>query len=285
MKLTIATNVSNADLPRIKHILPHWLKVFDVYLDELLIVFDKNNLSGRIKDLHKQAYTSAEIYEALDVLKQIDPRVKVIDLDRSEIKPISNVWFKKGAPFRCQNGSPIYPFIYAIHKAKNDFILKCDCDIVFYEAGFVKEAYNQLNAVDIVSPPRNPLPGHVVSSRGFFINRKSLYENKLPIPLGKLSFIQIAARIARRQNIFDSKKSSLFFSLENAINTAIDKRLLTHTQLSKQFGNSMHVISNAEAKDEFIVGVIDSFVNGIWPAKQETFSMDYSKPLWTETTI
>ncbi|MXN91968.1 hypothetical protein GR160_12105 [Flavobacterium sp. Sd200] len=280
MKISIATNISNADLPRIKNIIPHWLEVFDENLGELLLIYDNNELSGRIKQLHKQQYTSEDILGQLNELTKIDPRVKVLNLDYSELEVISRKWFKKGSPVRCQNGSPIYTFLYAIDKAKYDIMLKCDCDIVTYENGFTNEAIKLLDQYDIVSPPRNPLPGHTVSSRGFFINRKKLYGSKLPIVLPKLSLIQIAARIYRRQDIFDSKKYSLYFSLERAINDAIDKGVLTHTQIDKKFGNTLHIISNGEANDPIMTEVVNNFKQGKWPKEQEEFSMDYSKPLW-----
>lgn len=280
MKISIATNISNADLPRIKNIIPHWLEVFNENLGELLLIYDNNELSGRIKQLHKQQYTSDDILAQVHELAKQDPRVKVLNLDYSELETISRKWFKKGSPVRCQNGSPIYTFLYAIDKAQYDIMLKCDCDIVTYENGFTNEAIKLLDQYDIVSPPRNPLPGHTISSRGFFINRKKLFANKLPIELPKLSLLQIAARIYRRQNVFDGKKYSLYFSFERSLNDAIDKGILSHKQIDKKYGNTLHVISNAEANDPFIADVVDNFKQGKWPNEQEEFSMDYSKQLW-----
>ena len=52
-KISISTNVTFQDAPRILKVLPNWIKVFGNSIDEILIVYDKKPIEGRIKELHK----------------------------------------------------------------------------------------------------------------------------------------------------------------------------------------------------------------------------------------
>lgn len=275
-KISISTNVTSQDAPRILKVLPNWLKVFGNNIHEILIVHDKKPIEGRIKELHKNLNKVRYIEFYCDEILGLDKRIRIIDLDYNNSSEILNRWFYGNEkPIRCQAGTPIYAFIYAIEKAQSDFILKVDCDMVFFNNGFVEKiigAYSS-NKFDVgeVSKTGSNNPHKGFSTRSFFVNRKSFYE-KLPMTAHKLDILR---RIHRKFN-----RRPSYLSLEEIIKIEIEKNRFISVVLPVELGYSMHISTIEEMNLPKICKIIEMFGNGLIPPKQISGSENFSIYFW-----
>lgn len=281
MKISISTNVTYQDAPRILKVIPNWLKVFGNNIYEILIVYDKKPIEGRIKELHKnlKSYRSIEFY--FDEIMSLDKRIRVIDLDYNDSSEILNRWFYGNEkPIRCQAGTPIYAFVYAIEKAQSDFILKVDCDMIFFNNGFVGKIIEYLsdNKFDVGEVSKTGLnnPVEDFSTRSFFINRKSFYE-KLPMTAYK---VDIFRRIHRKFN-----NRPYYLSLEEIIKIEIEKQRFIRVILPVEFGYTMHISTIEEMNLPEIHRIIEMFGNGLIPQKQISNSENFSIDFWKDCQI
>lgn len=275
-KLSISTNVTFQDAPRILKVLPNWIKVFGNNIYEILIVYDRKPIEGRIKELHKNLNNDKSVEFYFAEIMDLDKRIRTIDLDYSNSSEILNRWFYGNEkPIRCQAGTPIYAFIYAIEKAQSDFILKVDCDMVFFNNGFVEKIIGDfsINKFDVgeVSKTGSNNPNKGFSTRSFFVNRKSFYE-KLPITAYKLDILR---RIHRKFN-----KRASYLSLEEIITIEIEKNRFSRVVLPVELGYSMHISTIEEMDLIEMSRIIEMFGNGLIPQKQISGSENFSIDFW-----
>ena len=240
-----------------------------------IITYDKEPTEGRISDLHKTSNNIKSIESYFNEIMCLDSRIRIIDLDYDDSTEILNKWFRGNErPIRCQGGTPIYAFIYGIEKAESDLLLKVDCDIVFYNKGFIYKAIEMLQHknFDLVEPPglrSNTSFGF--STRTFFINKKSFY-SKLPIRAHQLDLLR---KIHRKIN-----KRPTFLSLEQMLQIEISNRNISHQIISTEFGNSMHISTLEEMNLPIIKEVIEKFGNGFIPEEQKTNSDNFFIDHW-----
>ena len=275
--IRITTNVTSKDAKRILNVLPNWLKIFGDHIEEILITYDKEPTVGRISDMHKTSDNITSIESYFNEIMRLDSRIRLIDLDYDNSNEILNKWFRGNEkPIRCQGGTPIYAFIYGIEKAESDLLLKVDCDIVFYNKGFISKAIEMLQQknFDLVEPPglrSNTSFGF--STRTFFINKKSFY-SKLPIRAYQLDLLR---KIHRKIN-----KRPTFLSLEQMLQIEISNGNISHQIISTEFGNSMHISTLEEMNLPIIKEVIEKFGNGNIPEQQKTNSDNFVVDHWTK---
>ena len=275
--ISIATNVTSQDLLRIFNVLPNWLKIFGKHILEIVIVYDKRPVEGRIKELHKSAQNIRPIKHSFDDLLKLDPRIRITNLDYKVTKEISGKWFKKNAnPIRCQMGTPIYAFIYAIEETISDIVLKVDCDMVFYNNGFIEKLSNnelikEWDIIEISRTGSTRIQDYKFSTRAFFLNKNSFYK-KLPIPAYKLDFIrQFHRKLINRSD---------YLALEQMIQIEIEKKNIQRSFLDKNLGCCMHICTQEEMQLAEINLIIEMFGKGIIPENQLNDTENFSYKLW-----
>ena len=148
--VSFVTNATLKDAVRLDVFVPHVLAVFDGSIDELIIVIDGLREAGRISRLHQSEAIADTITPTyLEKLKTTDTRIKIINCDYSQVKSISRKWFNQPEVIRCQDGTPIFAFLFGIEQCKNEKIIRSDCDMFFYENGFL-DAIHQDQETDIM---------------------------------------------------------------------------------------------------------------------------------------
>jgi len=277
--LSIVTNVSLYDSSRIKTVLPHWLRVFDKVLYEVVVIFDEILPTGRIAELHKRPDKKKDVLNSLEYLSKMDSRIKPISLDYSKLKDISKKWFQSGNPIRSQGGTPIFPFVFAIELAEKNFILKIDCDVVFYNNGFLDKALILLkeNNFDLIEPPRlfySERP--TISTRAFFINYNILSE-KLPLKAYKTDFIKQIYRLLKRR--------PAYLAFEEILQKEILKGKIKYLLLNEPLGFSMHIPRKDQFEKENIGEIVLLFESGKIPDKQKKSSWDYCEEHWLKSNF
>jgi len=278
-KISIATNVTSRDATRILNVLPNWLKIFGSNIQEILIVYDKQPTEGRIKELHKTSSKIKSIEFYFDEIMDLDSRIRITNLYYDNTNDILIKWFhKKDNPIRCQAGTPIYAFIYAIDKAKSEFVFKVDCDMVFYDNGFVdklidKKFINNYDFIEVSKTGSINISESNFSTRAFLINKKVFYQ-KLPIKAHKLDLIrQLHRKITRR---------SVYLALEQMLQIEIEKLRFKKFTLPPELGYSMHIATLTEMNLSAIGKVIEKFGNGIIPKSQILDSENFCCDYWEE---
>jgi hypothetical protein len=234
-KITIASNASCNDLYRMRYIIPHWLRSFskDV-VDEILIVFDRQPASGRIAAIHKFGFREEQIDAELAKLVEMDDRVRVVDLDYTQVDAVGLKWFGLPGLNRCQGGTPIFPFFFAVEQAKNAIVIKLDSDMIFHNKRIeqaVLQAFETDSKLSFISLPRFANAPEGFSTRAFALNLDALTD--LP-----LSFIQFDPLRSLHRRL---TKRVPYRAPETAIQVNIDQGVVKHHAMDLSSGCSLHV--------------------------------------------
>ena len=273
-QIDIVTNVSLNDGIRIFYSLPNWVRVFNSKINEITIVVDEKAVEGRIGKLHKKSYPEFELNKVLEELVQKYPFVKVQKLDYRRLKEISSKFFRTATPIRCQGGTPIFAFLAAIIFAKDGIILKTDCDMLYYDNGWVKKAIDMLNNnyYDIIEPPKLGRSDIDFSTRAFLIDKKRFLQ-KMPMKAHTLGFLKIIDR--------KLKKRSIYLAWEQMIQKEIEAQRFTSICLKKELGYSMHTVSNNDINPSSYDNVVSKVEKNMIPPEQKN-SWDYNREFWIE---
>ncbi len=267
-KLSFVTNATLSDGLRLDIFLDGIIKVFKERLDEIVVVVDNRTETGRIKALHHN-YIDQTIPLDRVMKKYSSSLVRFIDLDYSQLEQVSSKWFGQGNVNRCQNGTPIFAFIYGIEKCKNELIIRSDCDILFLDRGFIQQTINLSEEWDLIQLPFLNDTRIPFSTRSFFLNRIKM-QQVLPFTPYKLDFI-------RRVHRFINGRSS-FLALEQMLEKEIDKGKIQLKELNTQFGYTMHVPTREDFNG--IETVLNRFYTGQIPLAQLRNKHDYISSLW-----
>jgi hypothetical protein len=279
MKLSLATNVSFADYNIIMFTIPNWLRVFDKYLYELVIIVDPQKPVGRLSYQYSNYAKLEQLMDSVNKISELDNRIRIEILDNNlKTNNYLTKWFKKGFPYRCQSGTPIAAFIYAVEECKSDFILRCDCDMLFYENGFLEKAHFLLenNLFNLLEPPmlgikteinRNPSLG------AFIISRSKFHKNCLPFKAHTLKYLRKIHRFL--------KNRSVYLNLEEMI--AIEKlnNRISHINLPDNLGFSLHLINRNDVLLPNFINLVYNFENGLVPNSQRQYGRNFNPKFWT----
>ena len=239
-------------------------------LEEVVVVIDKQEETGRIKKLHSNAAVIPLDPDALQ-LKLDDSRLRFVDLNLKALNAVSEKWFNVPGVLRCQAGTPIFAFLYGIEICTSPFILRTDCDIFFLDQGFVSKALSLLPDYDLVQPPFLNNDRIPFSTRSFFINRDRI-SRKLPIKLLRLDlFRQFHRRLHHRPT---------WMALEQIMDWNIENGKLDLFRCDISLGYTMHVSKRSDFDD--IETVIESFLEGNLPEKQLLDQHNYIPGHWHE---
>ena len=273
--INIVTNVTLYDGIRIKHTVPNWVKIFNIKIKSLRIIVDEKPVEGRIKSSHTNNNIIYSIDEALSELLNKYPFINVEKLNYAEAEDVSSNFFKKGNPIRCQLGTPIFAFLKGIHSIDDGIILRTDCDILYYDGGWVDKSIQALieNKYDIIEPPILGEIDYGFSSRCFLVNKKRFIE-KMPIKAYKLDPLRRIDRIL--------KKRSVYLALEQMIQKEIDRNYLKCKKMENNLGFSIHFNHPDDFRNSGIEDIINSIEKNSLPSKQKTdwnFNQEYWKDI------
>ncbi len=284
--ISVVTNASANDAKRLALVVPHWISVLGERLAELVIVLDTAPPSGRIAALHGQ--TSGHSFEeklshVRDLLIDLSAKhhtisVRPVPEDASR-RQIIGKWF--GDPKldvnRCQAGTPILPFIAAFEAAKQPIVLRADCDMLFFDAGWINTAIELLatNMFDLVEPPRCGLRSTdqiEVSTRALMLCADMWASKVLPLPPSRLD---LARRIHRRLH-----NRPPWLALEQMLEMARRSKRLRYTILNPDLGSTLHIATQADAALECMNVVSRDFEAGRIPEAQVEHGHNFYKHAW-----
>jgi hypothetical protein len=267
--LSIATNVSENDDARIAATIPHWVRVFGKRLGEIVVVVDMQPRTSRMADSEHRVRSGVDATLAtVRRLAEQEPRVKVVLLDNgTDRSAVNRVWFKHGNPKRCQVGSPLFGYIYAIESATHDLVVKMDCDMLVHDAGWVEEAQRALgaNEADLVEPRR---PGFeslqcspvVVSTRVFALHKRHFHERLLPMEPHTLGWLR---RWHRRL-----EGRPVWLPLEQMLSEEARAGRLRYRALPSSLGFTLHVPSRSDFLLPEFEHARESVERGVLPESQ-----------------
>jgi hypothetical protein len=270
---SLVTNVSLADDVRLRESIPHWLRTFGTRLHELVVVVDLKPPTGRIADLHQATVDPPKLLEAVNAVSMLDSRIRAVQLPEPNAEPaVAARWFRRGMPDRCQAGTPIFAFIFAIDEASSDFVLRADCDMAFSDEGWVDEGFDLLRRGDaeLVQPPVPGSPLERVSTRALLIRRDRLRERALPMHAHRLD---PARRLHRR---LQGRPQWLAF--EQMLEKEVETGRLTRRSLGAG-GYCMHMISRDDMQVAVELGVLRRVERGELPPGQVA-SHDFVRAAW-----
>lgn len=266
LRIGIATNACTGDELRLRHSIPNWMRVFGNRLTDLLIVIDTEPASGRIAALQAQPGNQDSLMAEADRLSAASRSVRRTVLpSRRQLRSLGTTWFGRPSPMRCQAGTPILAFAYAIEASWSAFVLRVDCDTIFSSSAWVEEAVHvlQTGEADLVEPSRTAeavaAPAGQVSSRALLVHRPSL-ARKLPIAPARLD-------VMRRVHRFITRRSS-WLAFEQMLAAAAAAQVLRHVILPSHLGYRLHVPYRTDFSNPTIRSVIQAVETGRTPARQ-----------------
>lgn len=276
---SLCTNTTANDLPRLRVVIPHWIKVFGNLLNELLVVVDTQPTSGRLRVTEGAYGNLAAVRSFLDEVCKNDQRIRVIDLPTGpELEDILGRWFGVSQPIRCQAGTPIAAFVCALDAAHGPIVLKADCDMLFYDAGWITEAHKILKsrAVDLVEPCRCGLlgdPKPKATTRAMIVDMHRWKSEILPLKVARLDFVR------RLDRWF--KGLPFYLPLEQMIEKEIDRGRIKIKHLPDSLGCWLHVASREEFLLPIIHKVVAAVERGDIPEKQrQRIQLDRNGETW-----
>jgi hypothetical protein len=282
-RFSLVTNAAWMDGPRVRRTVPHWLRVFGHAVAELVIVVDRIPPSGRIAAMHGEPSESAykDLLSALEEVRSLDGRIRLTDLVVGDhANSLAARWFRWGVPVRCQSGTPILAFCQAIEEAASDIVLRCDCDMLFCERGWLARGIARLRegGMDIVEPPRLGGPatrGFQISTRAMLLQNARFRDRILPIPPHRVDFLR---RIYRKM-----QGRLSWYALEEMLDIERQNGRLRHEVLAEQEdGISMHVPTGEEMIGRGFKEVISAVEVGDIPSAQREAGWNFQAAAWGE---
>jgi glycosyltransferase involved in cell wall biosynthesis len=278
---SIAANVCAVDSAIILHTVPNWLRVFGDKLQELLLIVDEEPSTGRMAAHHQQRYTNRELYAAIEKLKDLDPRIRFTVLDYNRARDLSQKWFGEPNVVRCQSGSPTFGYTYAIEQASSEIILRLDCDMLFFDGGWVTTAIELLESetLDLVEPPKMGMDFHgyenTISTGAFMLKRSNFVSRCLPLKAHRLDWPRRVHRTL--------KGRPTFLSLEEIFKKEKERGRIRHRLLDSSLGCSVHVYTREYAHVEHLHRIISKIESGLIPDEQVAHGWNLTLDLWPQT--
>ncbi len=278
VQFSMATNASTLDADRLRVVIPHWLRTFAGSLTELTVVVDPTPPTGRIAALHGSIGSLDQVRSVLAEFAQGDSRVKVENLPFGDrLSCVLRKWFGAERPIRCQAGTPIAAFIAAFEAASGPLILRADCDMLFYESGWLDAAARALSedAADLVEPaPCGGLgPGYpVVSTRALMIHAGHWRDRILPLRAARLTGV-------RRVHRFLTGRPT-WLALEQMLAKEEEQGRIRVAHLPEALGCSLHVATRDQATKPYIPMVVASMEAGAIPATQRRAGQNFCDSAW-----
>lgn len=272
----IASNASLADGDLLLHVVPHWFRAFGDKLEEVVVVLDDKPPVGRIANQNRGLFDKTRAIASLEKLSKMDPRFRWMSLSELDIVSIQKKWFGRHRPYRCQDGSPILPFVATIERMNADVVLRCDSDMLFFNNGWVDRIVASLRRceVDLYEVPRLVEGTYAgISSRAFLL-RRSLLDKKLPLRRLSIDPLRLIYRTLQRR--------STYASLEQMLDRAIQRGDLTFRRDSGSIsdGYSVHGLRRQFAVEQWYPSAVQGVERNQLPELQRS-SWDISPKAWS----
>jgi hypothetical protein len=272
-KISFVANATLNDGIRLKYFVPSVLTTFGSVLEELIVIVDHRQEDGRIK-MHQNQNIINKLDQAAISNLIDDPKLKFIDLDYNRLDEISLKWFGRKGINKCQDGTPIFAFLFGIENCKLPYILRSDCDVLFRNKGFIQESFNLLPHYDLLQTPFMNDLAIPFSTRSFFINRDRV-EKKLPMKVLQLDLLRSwHRRLLNRPP---------YMALEQMFEYNILKEHLNCFKFSTKTGLSMHIPFRRDFDD--IEQVVTAFLADDIPTGQFSEQHNYKREYWDQTRI
>ncbi len=278
-KFSLVTNASAKDGPRLATVLPHWVRVFGPRLAEISVLLDLRPVIGRIGKLQTVNHDPRGVTEMLDRLAAQYPVIRWNCLDYAKVAEVSRVWWTAGQPIRCQDGSPVFAFAAAVLSAKERFVLRADCDMLFYDKGWLDAGLKLLADAqcDLVAPPRLGNASGRVSSRALLLDLPAFRQRFLPLPPARLDWMR---RIHRKL-----QGRSGWLAFEDSLLAMVARGDARYTVLAQELGASMHVVRINEMAEPRFSRVVERWENGLLPSDQLRHGWDYCAQDWANPEL
>ena len=279
LKFSIVTNVCASDDIRIVPVVKSWIRVFGGQIEKIMVVIDCEPPSGRIAKLHGNMKIFGNLKASLATLKELDARVDFVELKSlKENNMTLGGWFiDDKIPHRCQAGTPIFPFIYAMACLQDKIVLRVDCDMIFYDSGIIQRASEALfeRGYDLVEPYRwNSVHNTSLSTRAFLFSPAGFKRSCLPLRHLRLGFFRSLHRIL--------KGLPTEMALEQTLEKERSSGKIRHLILGKEDGWSLHVGRRSDFLIPEIEKIISQIEKGQLPTGQELTKGNFDPSLWVE---
>jgi hypothetical protein len=133
--VTLQINLSPLDFPRVIHLLPHQLKILANQCSELLTIVDLKKSKSKKSSGELWDKNIEPVMKFLNQLKRTyyrDLRIETVDYSEQTRMLMSKTIMKRGIiPDKDYSGGPFYSYYFGIYRAKNDYVLHIDADMMF----------------------------------------------------------------------------------------------------------------------------------------------------------
>jgi hypothetical protein len=133
MAYEIVMNVTDIDGTIVSHTIPHMLRTHKDAIFRLTVVIDERKRTGRLQ----AAETKHDVVRTLDEIAATagSTAINVVRLDYSQAKETMLRWFgNERVAARCAGGTPLLAFLFGMDQASAEYVLRTDCDMVYYDA-------------------------------------------------------------------------------------------------------------------------------------------------------
>jgi hypothetical protein len=273
----IVTNACLHDHEILAHTVPSWLRVFGDKLSSVWIIVDSDPPSGRIGSRRDIDLNRAALQRCLKYLVSADSRTHVIALEEIPLEAVSRKWFGEVISSRCQAGTPILAFASAFEAVEAALVLRADCDMLFYERGWLSQACEILlnDEADLVEPPRCGFTGSdntAISSRALMMKPAAFIACYLPIKACRLDWLRRLHRWFHGRSTFVAFEAMLEFQRK--------KGRFRHVILDSSLGCSIHVIDRCLSPSDWFEVVIRRIEKGDLTSAQSAQDWNFARSAW-----
>jgi len=198
-------------------------------------------------------------------------------LSEKAMQTLLKKWFNKGTPIRCQAGTPIAAFIQAVEESEAEMVLRCDCDMLFYENGWLGKALKlfEEGVYDLIEPPHLGFRGNQaspVSTRAFLLRPHAFARTCLPMKAHRLD-------PARRIHRYLHGRPT-WLALEQMFSVEKAQDRLRHGILNEQLGFSLHVPNRGDVLLPGFENIVSNVECGRVSESQQISGMNFYPPKW-----
>ena len=273
----IATNACFHDHEILAHTVPSWVRVFGDKLSNISIIVDSNVPTGRIGSRRDIELNREALQQCLLNLVSADSRIHVIALEELPPEVLSRKWFGEVIQARCQAGTPILAFASAFEAAGAPLVLRADCDMLFYERGWLSRACEILlnDEADLVEPPRCGFTGGsetAISSRALMMKPAAFSSRCLPIKACRLDWLRRLHRRLHGRNTLIAFEGMLEFERK--------KGQLRRVILDRSLGCSIHVIDRHLSPAGWFERIVRRIEKGDLTRAQYKEDWNFARSAW-----
>jgi len=127
-------NMAALDIRHVPQTLPHQLRMLGGQVDEIQFTLDTHQSRASRYAVGNYAEARAELRRYLESVCADFPQASVVDVDYSAAAMAEVARAFIGGDFipkKAENGSPFYPYLYGLFRARSDYVFHMDSDILY----------------------------------------------------------------------------------------------------------------------------------------------------------